>query len=499
MKKTFKKAMALTLGMATISTAMFSTACGISKKVDLEGKLVVGLLSAGYGEKFMTELLNEYQKLNPKVEFYVDSAEDKQSKFEGELKAGPKGNATDIYFIQDINFNKIVDDGAVTYQGVQYDCLLEDLTDTYNAPITYNNETQSIKEKMLPVFEEYFSKDMGGTEKYYSFPWASAPCGIMYNTEMFTQHGWTIPETTDELLALVQTIYNECVVGVNDEEKIYPLVWAGGDATTYWQFLEMVWQAQYDGIDGWKQFWSLEDAFGNYSADAFGSDSRLHMLEVMDELLTPEYCVPNSDTINHSTAQINFLDGRAAMMVNGSWLLREMEKNYTDPNMKIAVMKTPVLSAAKEKWEKVSAEKYQEIANLQFTLGTNLNAAIPAYADQKEVAKDFLKFIASDTGIAIYMKYAKSTLPFKTSIAEEGTALYNELPYFVQSLVNLEKQVTYVVDERLVSPVYYKTGLYFFPGQVNPEPFLFNGTKTADTLRTEQWTAAKSTVNTYRG
>ena len=162
-------------------------------------------------------------------------------------------------------------------------------------------------------------------------------------------------------------------------------------------------------------------------------------------------------------------------------------------------MKTPVLSAAKEKWEKVSVESYQEIANLQFTLGTNLNAAIPAYADQKEVAKDFLKFMASDTGIAIYMKHAKSTLPFKTSIADQGTALYNELPYFVQSLVNLEKQVNYVVDERLVSPVYYKTGLYFFPGQVNPEPFLFNGTKTADTLRTEQWTAAKSTVNTYRG
>lgn len=485
----------------------FASLAGCTKKLDLEGKLVVGLLAAGYGQDFMDEMLQAYKAENPEVEYYIDASEDKQTKFYGELKSGPRGNAVDIYFVTDLNFNKYVDDGKVSFDGVEYDSLLENLTETFREPIGYNGETESIESKMTPVYRDFLQKNNPKSENeiYYAFPWASGPCGIIYNTEMFETNGWPVPETTDDLIDLVKRIYREKVEGKPDSEKIYPFVWAGNNGTSYWQYLEMVWQAQYDGLEGWKKFWTLQDDFGNYTADPFGSDSRLYMMEVVEEIIQPQYCVPNSDTKKTSAAQIDFLDGRAAMIVCGNWMEQEMAKNYPDITFPIAMMKTPVLSAAIEKIKTenggvLDEEKYNEIKNIQFSLGSNHLAAIPSYADQKEVAKDFLKFIASDTGLKIFMKYAKAFLPFEQDFETSDPEFYNQLTPFLKSQLQLDKKVNYVLDETLIHPIYYKnSSLRFFPSYIYPEPFLANDSKSPEQLRLEQWNAAKSIVQGFKG
>lgn len=44
------------------------------------------------------------------------------------------------------------------------------------------------------------------TEGTYAVPYVANAAGILYNRDMFAEHGWTIPETWDELIALCEEI-----------------------------------------------------------------------------------------------------------------------------------------------------------------------------------------------------------------------------------------------------------------------------------------------------
>ena len=50
------------------------------------------------------------------------------------------------------------------------------------------------------------------TEGTYSVPYVANAAGILYNRDMFEEHGWKIPETWDELLALCDEIKAEGIL-----------------------------------------------------------------------------------------------------------------------------------------------------------------------------------------------------------------------------------------------------------------------------------------------
>lgn len=50
------------------------------------------------------------------------------------------------------------------------------------------------------------------TEGTYGVPYVANAAGILYNREMFEEHGWEIPETWEELLALCDTIQSEGIL-----------------------------------------------------------------------------------------------------------------------------------------------------------------------------------------------------------------------------------------------------------------------------------------------
>lgn len=47
------------------------------------------------------------------------------------------------------------------------------------------------------------------TEGIYGVPYAANAAGVLYNRDMFKEHGWDIPETWDELMALCEEIQSE--------------------------------------------------------------------------------------------------------------------------------------------------------------------------------------------------------------------------------------------------------------------------------------------------
>ena len=50
------------------------------------------------------------------------------------------------------------------------------------------------------------------TEGIYGVPYVANAAGILYNREMFKEHGWEIPETWEELLTLCDTIQSEGIL-----------------------------------------------------------------------------------------------------------------------------------------------------------------------------------------------------------------------------------------------------------------------------------------------
>lgn len=50
------------------------------------------------------------------------------------------------------------------------------------------------------------------TEGIYGVPYVANAAGILYNREMFKEHGWEIPETWDELIALCDEIRSEGIL-----------------------------------------------------------------------------------------------------------------------------------------------------------------------------------------------------------------------------------------------------------------------------------------------
>lgn len=194
--------------------------------------------------------------------------------------------------------------------------------------------------------------------------------------------------------------------------------------------------------------------------------SILRTLEVYKELLMPEngYCHEESQEDSFTQAQTRFLDSQAQMMVNGDWVVNEMIKGdseYTNEELAdIAFMKTPIISAIVETmpmWDELDGIKYnptkvtnpetsisaarkaeydaalcaiidyvdgvtttkptqvgtiaiseeditriREARNIQVTMATGHNMVVPSCSDKIELAKNFIEFIYSDTGIALY-------------------------------------------------------------------------------------------------
>ena len=50
------------------------------------------------------------------------------------------------------------------------------------------------------------------TDGTYGIPYVANAAGVLYNREMFEEHGWKIPETWDELKSLCDEIQSEGIM-----------------------------------------------------------------------------------------------------------------------------------------------------------------------------------------------------------------------------------------------------------------------------------------------
>jgi len=169
---------------------------------------------------------------------------------------------------------------------------------------------------------------------------------------------------------------------------------------------------------------------------------------------------PGSAGMSHIDAQHLVLAGKAAFIMNGDWVLNEMEETgpqYYEPASKCIMMNTPVLSVIGKECGitdpelssavgmidegKTNAEIMQVISGLDeseiqrirdarniYSCGDKTvrgGACIPAYADGRDVAILFLRFLCSEDGCQIIRDEAYNIAAFSCdSYASKGDTVY---------------------------------------------------------------------------
>ncbi len=429
--KKFRKAGCLLAAVMTLGVG--ASALGACGGDETKGVLNIYIHRAGYGTAWVEDLGEMFTAdtgIEVKVKTVADNA-DLFTKLEsGEFEADLcfSSNAVDYYTYTTYNFNGT--------RGI----ALEDLTDIYNE--TLPGETLTMAQKMRSEYRTHNATVRDGETKYYSAPWINGLNGILINGNTWKDE-WSEPRTTNELLSLCDTIKN-----ANQVPFIYCL------EKSYWgSAIAPVWAAQYMGEAEVKNFNEGKDKDGRqYVPEMLSYDGFLESLKVVEGLLKNDkgYMHEYSKGLNFTNTQVVFLrsnaeDGNIVMMPNGDWIEREMSANFAPGSCDIRFMKLPVVSSLGTKLgitegelcalidyidgttateptfastkgltkdDVLSAVRYAR--KLQPAYAYEHEAFIPSYAEDKDAAKKFLQFMATDRGIEAFVQHSGGyTLPYE--------------------------------------------------------------------------------------
>ena len=335
---------------------------------------------------------------------------------------------------------------------------LNDVLDSYAYGESEAAGNKKIGDKLLPKVKEVLKYTKDGQTNVYQLPYGGGWTGIVYNADIIVGKQYELPRTTGELVDLA----NKIAVDMKGKGVAAICHFQGGG---YWVTIREVFQAQYDGLDKYKQFRSLTAKDGTSPSKdiLLTDDGRKATIDFFAQLNTPDNVMSGSNTQKYDNIQTKFLEGKAAMMVNGSWLMNEM-KAAGDSTKNFRMMKTPVISSITdrcttidgridnvltvEKDKELSAvvaavdaadesgtvladidlktENYDvsaedmsavyEARHLAYTTFNDNTFTIPVYSDKKDIAKEFIRYFYSDEQIQKYVNTLHMALPVMNEV-----------------------------------------------------------------------------------
>lgn len=473
------------IGLTCALTSLFSTvAMAGCKKTSVEGEQVLEVMvwEAGYGVEFGEKLLEafkeeawvkeKYPNLVTKYDYDPD-----MGSLTTKLDAGERANTVDLFMgsggsiamyegkdasgkeicmdLTDVVYNTKVPEEDVT--------VLEKMDDSYVDSLWYYEKGQDSNTPDLPF-------------KAYAFPWASGMDALLYNADYLKAMNEEVPLTTNQFLEVCERVHSEKPFDYTKQtDGDFAIVTNSGGL--YWHNLFPTWWGQYETIDGYYDFCNGVDSSGRISAAIHEQKGKLYSMQVLEKALKWEngYLDHKFTGLDFMQAQTDFVKGKGVFFANGDWFAKEMEQITKDVkadyglDYDIRLMKTPILSEIIEKTPtipdeqtlraviraidagytyatmlqatfegyelvsqaEVSKEDYElimEARGVIHSIGSAMRAVIPTYAQGKEVACDFLRFMATDKAQEIYLETTGgASLPFDYDVKERNPELYEKL------------------------------------------------------------------------
>lgn len=224
--------------------------------------------------------------------------------------------------------------------------------------------TEMVKQSYLDMDKELEFLPKQGT---YALPYIANAAGILYNKDMFEEHGWEIPNTWNEFIALCDEIENA---------GVQPLYFGYKDT---WTCLAP-WNALAVGITDSDTCNQVN--LGNTTFQAAYRD----VAEKMKVLLN--YTEPNPYAYGYNDACTAFAKGQTAMYPIGSYAIPQIKS--VNPEMNIDSFTFPANDAEED-----------NVLNS----GIDLQFCVMKNCENKEAVYEVLRFLYDDETIQTYLEY----------------------------------------------------------------------------------------------
>lgn len=304
--------------------------------------------------------------------------------------------------------------------------------------------------------------DDNGDIQHYASAYRESKYGIIYNKTFIDNYGYKdattdetiLPRTTDELLAFSKSLATKKDASGN---AVTPFVYSA--KTLYWPAVQRTFWGQYEGAEGYDYYfqglWENENGEYERNVNVVNNVGILKSWQVLEKLIDYRTGLIHNESaaLDFTMAQSYLISGKGLMQANGDWVAQEMKgfEGQQGADAEIRMMEDPIISdLAKDKlqsvetdeefsavigairagltdlsgeynipdysgttatWKSVaynvSQEDYDRIveANNVYYNGPRIAPmVIPSYATAKNLAKDFMLYIASDEFIGQYMK-----------------------------------------------------------------------------------------------
>ncbi len=222
------------------------------------------------------------------------------------------------------------------------------------------------------------------TEGTYGVPYAANAAGVLYNREMFEEHGWEIPETWDELIQLCEDIKSE---------GILPFYFGFRDT---WTCLAP-WNALAVGL-------APSDTCQNVNAGetTFSKEYRETAQKCLELL---DYGPDDPFAYGYNDACTAFANGESAMYPIGSYAVPQIKQVNPDMNIDSFVM--PGNNDASEN---------------TLNSGVDLMFAVTEACEDKDAALEVISFLLEDDNIQAYID-DQNAIPCKAGEFELASEL----------------------------------------------------------------------------
>ena len=534
--KTLKKILSLTL--AVLMLVGILAACGGSKEVvknadgsTVQGKTaIVAYNSAGYGHQWLETLAEEFNKMYAEEGYKVELKKSMANEINPalEIGKGAERNDTDMY-LDASNLETLLEASDRTMRG--QGAVLVDMKDTvWNQPaigFDKQEEAKTIAERFAlnPDYVYYNGKREDFHGGVYVLPTGMelVSVGINVNPAVTAQYGYSadnLPRTSDEFNAMCEKI-----AATSKDTGVYAYTWAGGNASGYLAYLFYEYFAQYTGYENFMNFVetkpftdaTVED-IKNEGYKIYEDQGILEAFKAMEPIMKPKYSANGTASMDHMTAQHQLLTGKAGFMILGDWLLAEMKDQYYDEASQCVLMKTPVLSVIGTEAGitdaelsnavkmiddgKTDAEIMAAISGLDAAETARIREArnifgggeakirsgmaIPAYADGRDVAILFARFMCSEDALKVIRNQG-----YKINCYEcESYDFENETPYMQSVLANMNLgEGLYISMDNSLSILRANSNMLCFNHPTTGYPYTFKnmimdttGTMTAQNL-----------------
>lgn len=309
--------------------------------------LDISWFEGGNGREYIEYAIEKFQEKYPDVIIKTDINPKNADTLRPRFVAG---NPPDVIMA---NYSQL------DYFALIADGQLAPIDDILASPAP-GDESKTLEELFVPGI-----LDRGESNgKRYILPGFVHYYGLWYDEAVFSKNGWKVPENYDEWVSVSQQIQESGEMSPFTYQGLYP------SYLLRTMFFPMV--ASYGGTE------AIDD-IDNLVPGAWTSDAVIKAARDL-QAYTEKYLMDGTIALNHTQAQMEFINHRAAMIPCGTYLENEMKGNWPD-DFDLKFMFAPVGHGSD---------------NIKYTWATCDFISIPSKAKNPEMAKEFLKILYTE-------------------------------------------------------------------------------------------------------